>query len=159
MTGLIGMAQTLAISALAATGLLMVGGQFDTDGQASVYSGTSSAASAGTENGGQTSTGIDADASVQSGATVSADSDCLENCLAPCATACADPQRPALDGGVEVGASFDAAVAPEPPCACSNADANIAIGAGTHAGTEDGASTADLGASSGAFATFGVAGN
>ena len=159
MTGLIGMAQTLAISALAATGLLMAGGQFDTDGQASVSSGTGATTSAGTESGGQTSTGINADASAQAGATVSADADCLDNCLAPCATACADPQGAALDGAVEVGGYFDAAVAPEPPCACSNADADVALSAGTHAGADDGASPADLGASAGTIATFGSAGN
>jgi len=159
MTGLIGMAKTLAISALAATGLLMAGGQFDTDGQASVSSGTGATASAGTGSGGQTSTRIDAEASVQSEATISADSDCLDNCPAPCATACADPLRPALDGAVEDAAAFGAAVAPEPPCVCADEGSSVALQAEGNGGLESDSSTTDLGVSSGAFASFGIAGN
>jgi hypothetical protein len=160
MTGLIGMAQTLAISALAATGLLMAGGQFHTDGQASVSSSTGAAASAGTGSGGQTSTGIAADASVESEVTISADTDCLDNnCPAPCATACTDPLRPALDGAVEDAAAFGATVAPEPPCLCADESSSVALEAEGDAGLESDSSTTDLGASSGAFASFGIAGN
>jgi hypothetical protein len=160
MTGLIGMAKTIAISALAAAGLLMAGGQFDTDSQASVSSDTGAAASAGTEIGGETTTGIDADASVQSGATTSADTDCLDdNCPAPCATACADPLRPALDGAVEDAAAFGAAVAPEPPCLCPDESSSVALEAEGDAGLESDSSSTDLGASLGASATIGIAGN
>ena len=155
MTGLIGLGKIFVITAIAASGLMVAGTQFDAARPAAFSSETS----AGTEIEGQTSTSIDADASAEAGATISADTDCLDSCPAPCATACADPQGPALDGAVQLDAALDAAVAPEPPCVCSNADANIAVSAGTHAGAEDGASTTDLGASAGAFATFGSAGN
>ena len=160
MTGLIGMVQTLAISALAAAGLLMAGGQFDSDGQASVSSGTGAAASTGTESGGQTSTGIDTDASVQSGATTSTDTHCLDNnCPAPCATACADPLRPALDGAVEDAAAFGAAVAPEPPCLCVDESSSVPLEAKGDAGLESDSSSTDLGASLGASASFGIGEN
>jgi hypothetical protein len=149
MTGLIGMAKTVAIAALAAFGLLLAGGQLSGGETADVSSGNSATTTADTESG-QASISTTTDSSAQS--ETASNSDCLDNCLAPCAAACADPQRPPLDGAVEDDAAFGPAVAPEHP----NADITVGFGAETNTGAAGDSSPTSLGASSSTFGAFGV---
>ena len=154
MTALIGLAQTFAITALAAAGLLMAA-QFDSASPTAGSSETIATAGAGTESERQDSTGIDADTSAQSGTTF----EWLDNCPAPCATACADLQRPPLDSAVDEVAAYGAAVAPEQPCVCPDAEAPAALSAETEASAENGSMAGDFGAAAEAFAGFGIGGN
>jgi hypothetical protein len=158
MTGCIALAKTLAISALAACGLLMAGGQFNTgDRVADDSSGIQITADAGVRAD-ELATTVAADVSADIQGELDA-ADCLDNCLAPCAAACADPQGPALDGAVRIDAALGAAVAQEPTCGCSDEASSVALQAEGDAGLESDSSTTDLGASAGTIATFGSAGN
>ena len=158
MTGCIALAKSLAISALAACGLLMAGGQFDTGGRiADDSSGIQITADADAQAD-ELATTVAAEVSADIQAELDA-ADCLDNCPAPCATACADPLRPTLDGAVQIDAAFGAAVAPEPSCVCANESSSVALEAGGNAALESDSSSTDAGASLGASANFGIAGN
>lgn len=121
VTGLICVTKTFALTALAACGLLMAGGQLDTAGpsRASLENGTT--AQAEQARGVDLSSDADANGSISS-ELISDKSACIDNCPAPCATACAVTplQGSPLDGAVEVGVSLDAAVAPEHFCECQS---------------------------------------
>jgi hypothetical protein len=157
MTGCIVLAKTLAISALAAGGLLMAGGQFDTGGRiADDSSGIQITADAGAQADELAST-VTADVSADIQAELDA-ADCLDSCPAPCATACADLQRVPSDGAVEIGASFDAAVAPEHPCGCQAEVPAVEVNVEPETGATAGSATLDLEAAAGSTVGHGLGG-